>query len=125
MGNPQVGAVSLVGDYRDMEGGALPSVLASHSGGAMDDEVPDVPQPQEAEKPLMANERAGASVPALTTIEQDKGIKVIETWPREEIAFAAKLTVQERRLLVLAAALLDLRPASDYIADDPQHQEMT
>ena len=48
----------------------------------------------------------------LTTVEQDKGIKVIETWPREEIAFAAKLTVQERRLLVLAAALLDLRPVT-------------
>ena len=48
----------------------------------------------------------------LTTVEQDKGIKVIETWPRDEIAFAAKLTVKERRLLVLAAALLNLRPVT-------------
>ena len=60
----------------------------------------------------MADEQAGASAPALTIVEQDKGIKVIETWPREEIAFAAKLTVQERRLLVLAAGLLDLRPVT-------------
>jgi len=46
----------------------------------------------------------------LTTAEQDAGVAVIRTWPRDEIAFAAKLPVPEKRLIVLAAALLGIRP---------------
>jgi hypothetical protein len=42
----------------------MPPVLALHPGESVDDKVPDVPQPQEAEKRLMAGKKGvGASAP--------------------------------------------------------------
>lgn len=46
----------------------------------------------------------------MTEAEKKLGLDRVRAWPRAEIDWAAKLTAHEQALLVLMAALLNVRP---------------
>jgi hypothetical protein len=54
---------------------------------------------------------------SLDTVEATLASRRIKTWPSDWQRFVVDLPAEERRLVGLAVALLDARPADELVAD--------